>query len=161
MGYADVQISSLLRSETVAVGIPGGNKDTVIDAVVDLLAADDRVQSIDRLREAVHEREEQMSTGVGLGLALPHARTDAVSDTVAAFAVTSEPAEFQAPDGEPVRLVFLLAGPRADVSLHIRVLSRISRLMQRDRLRTRLLATTSAAEVIAAFEEAEMELLAG
>ncbi len=160
MPDTDTNISSLLSLASVAVDSPGGASADVIGRVVDLLRDDPRVTDLERLRKAVQERELQMSTGVGGGFALPHARTDAVTATVAAFAVTKDPARFEAPDDVPVRLVFLLAGPRADMSRHIRILSRVSRLVQRRDLRSRLLAETSAEGVIAAFADAETELLA-
>lgn len=153
-------ISSLLSVATVAVDLPGGSCADVIDQTVDLLREDPRVVDLERLRQAVQERERQMSTGVGGGFALPHARTDAVKATVAAFAVTREPAQFETPDELPVRLIFLLAGPRADMSRHIRILSRVSRLVQRRDLRSRLLAETEREGVIEAFADAETELLA-
>jgi len=153
-------ISSLLTTQTVAVGMPGGDKLQVIDQMAALLRSDARVRDIARLGAAVREREAMMSTGVGTGLAIPHARTDAVLSTVAAFAVTSDPVGFEVPDDVPVRLVFLLAGPRADMSRHIRILSRVSRLMQRADFRDRLLAAGSEQEVLSLFEEAESALLA-
>lgn len=161
MPTADTNISSLLDETSVTVGLSGGDKGDVINRLVDLLHGNGRVDDLAKLRAAVHDRENRMSTGVGFGLALPHARTDAVNDTVAAFAVTREAAEFEAPDDEPVRLVFLLAGPRADMSRHVRILSRISRLMQQERLRSRLYAADTVDEILASFEEAEMALLAG
>jgi mannitol/fructose-specific phosphotransferase system IIA component (Ntr-type) len=153
-------ISSFLSLDSVAVGMPGGEAKAVIDRMVDLLKSDERVRDLERLREAVNARERMMSTGVGTGLAIPHTRTDAVSSTVGAFAVTAEPALFGSPDEVPVRLVFLLAGPASDMSRHIRVLSRISRLMQREEFRLRLLSAATPLEVLEAFEGAESTLLA-
>ena len=161
MPTLESNISSLLTSDTIVVGGRGGDHFAVIDRLVDLLSDDPRVLEIERVRKAVHEREDQMSTAVGVGLALPHARTEAVSGTVASFAVTADAVDFQTPDEVPVRLVFLLVGPRTDVSRHVRILSRLSRLMQREALRSRLLEARSSAEAHAAFEAAEMALLAG
>ncbi len=101
-----------------------------------------------------------MPTAVGVGLALPHARTDAVSDTIAAFATTQEDVLFETPDDVPVRMIFLLAGPRSDTSRHVRILSRISRLMQQPELRSRLIALEDPTAIIPTFEEAELALLA-
>ena len=100
-------------------------------------------------------REALMSTGVGKGLALPHARTAAVRETVAAFAVTAEPVDYHALDGQAVRLVFLLCGPEGERGSHITLLSRVSRLMNDDAFRARLQDAPDAATVLAAFREAE------
>src|SRR5690606_29255972 len=152
-------ISSFLSLDSVSVGMAGGEVKGVINRMVDLLKSDPRVLNHDQLRESVLARERLMSTGVGTGLAIPHARTDAVSDTVAAFAVTDDAVLFRAPDDVPVRLVFLLAGPASDMSRHIRVLSRVSRLMQREEFRLRLLTATTHLGVLEAFEGAEAALL--
>ncbi len=148
-------IAELLRPEAVRVGLPGGPKAEVLDAVLALLAGAPEVADPARVRADVVAREAQMSTGVGQGLALPHARTAAVSGTAAAFAVTDEPVPFDAIDGEPVRLVFLLVGPEGERGRHVRLLGRVSLLMSRAPFRERLLAAASPEEVIAAFREAE------
>lgn len=150
-----LSVTDLLAPERVRVGLPAESKDEVLEAVMDLLRGARGVHDLGRVREAVHARETVMSTGVGKGLALPHARTDAVTDTVAALAVTAGPVDYAALDGQPVRLVFLLVGPEEERSTHVRLLSRISRLMNRDAFRARLLQTHDAAAVLAAVREGE------
>ena len=152
-------IHQLLSPRSIRVGLPGATKRELLDGVVDLLEGRPEVVDLARVREAVHEREERMSTGVGKGLALPHAKTSAVDDTVAAFAVTARPADFAAIDDQPVRLLFLLIGTEGARSQHIKLLSRISRLMNREGLRARLLEAKSAQDVLQAFREAEAQLL--
>ena len=155
-----LSISDLLSPETVRVGMPGTEKDEVINAVVDLLDGHPAVEDLDAVRHDVFEREAQMSTGVGLGLALPHARTTAVTETVAALAITKEPVPFEAHDGEPVRLLFLLVGPEQARGRHIRLLGRVSRLMNHDPFRRQLLAATTTDEALALFRDADAELAA-
>ena len=150
-----LSISDLLTAEVIRVGLPSGEKSAVIDALVDLLDGHPAVLDLDRVRADVHARERQMSTGVGKGLALPHARSAAVSDTVAAFATTAEPVAFDAMDGEKVRLLFLLVGPEGERGRHIRLLSRISRLMNRDAFRAALLEAESPEAVLGFFRHAE------
>jgi PTS system fructose-specific IIA component len=155
-----LSISDLLSPETVRVGMPGTEKDEVINAVVDLLDGHPAVEDLEAVRHDVFEREAQMSTGVGLGLALPHARTTAVTETVAALAITKEPVPFEAHDGEPVRLLFLLVGPEQARGRHIRLLGRVSRLMNHDPFRRQLLAATTTDEALALFRDADAELAA-
>src|SRR6056297_755335 len=155
-----LSISDLLSPETVRVGMPGTEKDEVINAVIDLLDGHPAVEDLDAVRRDVFEREAQMSTGVGLGLALPHARTIAVTETVAALATTKEPVPFEAHDGEPVRLLFLLVGPEQARGRHIRLLGRVSRLMNHDPFRRQLLAATTSDEALALFRDADAELAA-
>lgn len=153
-------IHQLLRPSTVRIGLPGATKEEVINELVDLLEGHDAVSSIETVREAVFEREQVMSTGVGKMLGLPHAKTDAARETVAAFATTAEPIDFGAIDDEPVRLLFLLVGPEADKSRHIKILGRISRLVSRDAVREALLEVESPEEVITILKEGEAKLRA-
>lgn len=153
------EIHQLLTHATIRVGLVGANKAALLDALVDLLEGHPHVLDLEGVRHAVHEREARMSTGVGKGLALPHGKTCAVAETVAAFAVAEEAVAFDAIDNVPVRLLFLLVGPESAKSQHIKLLSRVSRLMNRDPFRTRLLEAQDADDVLRIFEEGEMELI--
>lgn len=153
-------IHQLLRPSTVRIGLAGTTKDEVINELVDLLAGHDAISSIEAVRESVFEREEVMSTGVGKMLGLPHAKTAAARNTVAAFATTAEPIDFGAIDDEPVRLLFLLVGPESDKSRHIKILGRISRLVSRDAIREQLLEVEKSEEVITILKEGEARLRA-
>ena len=155
-----LSISDLLEPATVRVGLPGGDKDAVLDALVDLLDGHPAVDDLEQVRADVHARERQMSTGVGKGLGLPHARSGAVRETVAAFAVMRQGVAFDAIDAQPVRLVFLLVGPEGERSRHIRLLSRISRLMNQDDFRASLLAAETPEAALDLFREAEEALAA-
>ena len=96
-----------------------------------------------------------MSTGVGNGFAIPHGKTDAVADIVASFGITAEPINYQALDDKPVRLVFLLVGKENLVGPHIKLLSRISRLMNKEEFRTKLLGLQTPKEVLDSFKQEE------
>ena len=154
----DMQIHQFLTPETVRVGLEGSTKAEVLDNLVELLRGQPQVKDLEAVRDAVLARERVMSTGVGKRLALPHAKTGAVSDTVAAFAVTKRPIDFGAIDNEPVSLLFLLVGTEEAKSQHIKLLSRVSRLMNRDSFRERLMAAREPADVHRLFEEGETEL---
>lgn len=152
-------VHHLLSPQTICLGLPGLSKEEVLNNLIDVLAGNPAVADLDELRAAVFMREQMMSTGVGKELALPHAKTGAVRETVAAFAVTAEPVAFGAIDNLPVRLVFLLVGTEAARSQHIKILSRISRLMNREAVRQRLLDAPDAQTVLTIFEEAEDAML--
>lgn len=154
-----MKISSILTEDLIQVDVPGSTKEEVINAVIDLAAKSQKVKDVEKVRHAIFEREKIMSTGVGKGFAIPHGKTDAVSDIVAAFAVTREPIDYQSLDHEPVRLLFLLIGKDSLVGAHIKLLSRISRLMNKEELRTRLLHATSATEILDVLKSEEMNYL--
>ncbi len=156
-----LEIHDLLSPQTVRVGLSGSTKAEVLNNVIDLLDGHPAVRDPDAVRNAIMSRENIMSTGVGKGLALPHAKTPAVTESVAAFAVTSEPVDFGSIDNAPVRLIFLLVGTEAAKSEHIKILSRVSRLMNRERFRERLLNVKEGDEVLEIFERGETDLLEG
>jgi fructose-specific phosphotransferase system IIA component len=150
-----MKISDILTENLVATGLPGNTKNEVIDAMIELVASSPKVMDKEKVRKAIFEREEIMSTGVGNGFAIPHGKTEAVSDIVAAFAVTAQPIDYQSLDEKPVRLVFLLVGKDNLVGPHIKLLSRISRLMNKEEFRRRLLDMKSPREILDAFRQEE------
>lgn len=154
-----MKITSILTEDLIKVKIPGESKDDVINAIIDLAEKSQKIKDIDKVRQAIFEREKIMSTGVGKGFAIPHGKTDAVSDIVAAFGVTENPIDYQSLDHEPVRLLFLLIGKDSLVGAHIKLLSRISRLMNKEELRTRLLNAETSAEILSILQEEEMNYL--
>ena len=152
-------LASLLAPERVRVGLVADSKVAVLDALAALAATSPAVHDGEALREAVWDRERRMSTGVGQGLAFPHARTSAATGTVAAFAALADPIDYGALDGAPVRLVLLLAGPEAERGRHVRILSRVSLVMSDEGVRQRLAAARTSDEVLREIREAEDRLL--
>lgn len=154
-------LHQLLTHDTIRVGLPGSTKAEVIDEMLDLVHDHPAMLDFEQARQAVLERESSISTGVGKGLGLPHGKTSALTETIAALAVTANPIDFDAIDGNPVRILFLMVGPETAKSQHIRILSRISRLINRDAFRERLLQATTPQAVMDLLEEGEMSLAAG
>ena len=150
-----MKISDILTENLVATGLAGTTKNDIIDAMIDLVANSPKVMDKEKVRKAIFEREEIMSTGVGNGFAIPHGKTEAVADIVAAFAVTAQPIDYQSLDEKPVRLVFLLVGKDNLVGPHIKLLSRISRLMNKEEFRRRLLDLKTPKEILEAFRQEE------
>ncbi len=150
-----MKISDILTEDLVVSRLKGSSKQEIIDAMVDLVGASPKVLDKAKVRTAIFEREKIMSTGVGNGFAIPHGKTDAVSDIVAAFAVTEREIDYDSLDEKPVRLVFLLVGKDNLVGPHIKLLSRISRLMNKEEFRSQLLATNSAKEILDLFQREE------
>lgn len=150
-----MKITDILTENVVRTQFPGTTKNEIIDAMIELVGSLPSVTDKEKVREAIFERERIMSTGVGKGFAVPHGKTDAVTDIIGAFAVTAQPIDYQSLDEQPVRLVFLLVGRDNMVGPHIKLLSRISRLMNKDEFRKRLLEAETPARVIEAFRQEE------
>ncbi len=155
----ETEITRLLSPDSIRVGLEGSTKTEILESLILTLEDNPAVLDLDRVREDVLAREGIMSTGVGQGLGLPHAKTSGVSETTAAFAVTAESIDYRAIDQQPVRLIFLLLGPETSRSQHIKILSRISRLMNREQIRESLLEAATPEEVLEIFSEGELELL--
>jgi len=109
------------------------------------------------MRSAVIEREKIMSTGVGKGFAIPHAKTNGVNEIVAAFGKLDKPIDFEALDSNPVNLIFLLIGKENLVGPHIKLLSRISRMMNKDEFRENLSKAKTAEEIYKIFDDEEKQ----
>lgn len=150
-----MKITDILTEQVVRTQLEGSTKEEILNAVIDLAAASEKVLDKDKVRTAIFEREKIMSTGVGSGFAIPHGKTEAVADIVGAFAVTAKPIDYQSLDEQPVRIVFLLVGRDNMVGPHIKLLSRISRLMNKEEFRNKLLEAPSPAAVMEIFKEEE------
>lgn len=154
-----MRITDVLTTASIAVQVQMHSKDEVLDSLISLLDKTGMVRDRDRVRSVIYEREKIMSTGIGKGFAFPHAKTDAVNDTVAALITLSEPIEYESLDNQPVSIVFMLVGKENSVGTHLRLLSRVSRLMNSDTFRHRLLLATKPAEVLDLIADEEEQRL--
>jgi len=150
-----MKITDILTEQFVRTNLAGTTKDEVLNAMIEIASASDRVTDKEKVRNAILEREKIMSTGVGSGFAIPHGKTDAISDIVGAFAVTAQPIDYKSLDEQPVRIIFLLVGRDNMVGPHIKLLSRISRLMNKEDFRKKLLEAPSPHEVLELFKQEE------
>jgi len=150
-----MKVFELLDEKFILTDFKSDDKEYVINELIDLYKEDDKVNDIEKVRTAILDREKIMSTGVGKGFAIPHGKTNAVNDVIAAFGKTTRDIDYDALDGNPVHLVFLLVGRDDMVSKHIKLLSRISRLMNKDEFRERLVNSNSKEEIINIFKEEE------
>jgi len=151
-----MNIVSLLNTDNVLPNLEANDKDEALNKLIDLLKPKvDDEEELEQMRRAVLERESIMSTGVGKGLAIPHGKAPGIGKNYAAFAILKQPIDYDAVDDQPVNLIFLLVGPQSSNSFHIKMLSRISRLMNNNEFRERLSDCETAAEILEAFEQEE------
>ncbi len=153
-----MKLIQYLRPEYIAIGLEVESKDELLDAMVELASKNPFVKDKEKVRQAIHERERIMSTGVGKGFAIPHGKTDAVSDIVLAFAVTKEPVDYASMDNEPVRLALLLVSRDSDVGNRLKLLSRASKVMNSDAVRSALLNAKSPQEAMDIFTAEEEKI---
>jgi mannitol/fructose-specific phosphotransferase system IIA component (Ntr-type) len=150
-----MKLINYLKPEYIAVGIIADSKEELLTKMVDLAAKNPNVLDKGKVKAAIIERERIMSTGVGKGFAIPHGKTDAVSDIVLAFATTAEPIDYAAMDNEPVRLVLLLVSRDSDVGSRLKLLSRASKVMNSDSARKSLINAKTADEIFSIFNAEE------
>jgi fructose PTS system EIIBC or EIIC component len=150
-----MKVYELLEVKNVLTEFKSENKNDVINELVDLLKGDERIIDLEEVRKCVFDREEKMSTGVGKGFAIPHGKTNSVTDILAAFGKSETPIEYNSLDGEPVHLVFLLIGKETLLAKHIKLLSRISRLMNNEEFRRKLIKAGNREEILKIFQEEE------
>lgn len=150
-----MKITDILTEQFVRTNLEGTTKDEVLNSMIEIAAASQRVLDKEKVREAIFEREKIMSTGVGSGFAIPHGKTDAVSDIVGAFAITARPIDYKSLDEQPVRILFLLVGRDNMVGPHIKLLSRISRMMNKEEFRNKLLEAQKPADILELFKQEE------
>jgi mannitol/fructose-specific phosphotransferase system IIA component (Ntr-type) len=132
-------LTELLTPDRIRVPIAAVDKPGVLRELTQVLA-ERAGTAVEPLLTAVTERERVLSTGIGHGIAIPHAKSPLVADLALVGGSAPAGIPFEALDGEPVRLFFLLIGPDSAAGLHVKALSRIARLVRRESVRDALLA---------------------
>jgi fructose-specific phosphotransferase system IIA component len=125
-----MRITDFLTKENVVVPLAGSGKEAVIRELCARLAATGAIDAVEPLFEAAMSRERLGSTGIGDGVAIPHAKTRGVKKLTAAVGVAHGGVDFDAVDDQPVRLVFLLLAGEEATAAHLKALARISRLLK-------------------------------
>jgi mannitol/fructose-specific phosphotransferase system IIA component (Ntr-type) len=144
-----MRLADILKPAAIRVGLKAADKHSVIRDMVALAAGggDGAVLNADQVCAAVLERESVKTTGIGQGLATPHAKTAAVKRVVMALATAQPAIDFSSLDGRPVSIVVLLLAPPDQTGPYIQALARISKLMSMDSLRTRVAAAATGDEI--------------
>jgi fructose PTS system EIIBC or EIIC component len=150
-----MKISEILDNNSININLSAESKKELLEQMIFLADMSGKIIDIEDVKYEVFEREKIMSTGVGKGIALPHAKTNAIRDSIGALALLNIAVDYDALDNEPVNIVFLLLGKENNVGNHLRILSKISRLMNNDAFRNQLLESTTPAGVIELFEKFE------
>jgi fructose-specific phosphotransferase system IIA component len=153
----DLKITDILDRNAVVLDLDASDKDEALGRLIDVLASTGKVRDIAQLRRVIFDREKLMSTGIGHGVALPHGKTNVVDASLAALATLRTPIDFDSLDDKPVTIIIMLVGTEGNVGLHLRLLSRISRMVGNDTFRLSLQAAKSADDVLALLASYEEE----
>ena len=144
-----MKLSKFCDESLVIFNLKAGGKNEVIEELVSLVSSSNMVKDAEQLLKDVIDRENLVTTGVGYGVAFPHAKTRAVKGIVIAFGRSSEGVDFDAMDHKPVNLFFLIAAPEDAIGAHLNVMARLSYLMKSENNRQKLMSASSPGDVLA------------
>ena len=142
-----MRLTEILKPQNIKIPLEAKVKTEAIGELVDLLAANGDLTDPKKVLDAVLDREATRTTGIGNGLAIPHGKCTGTDHLVMAIGRPATPIDFQAIDGRPVTLIWLLSSPPDKTGPHIHALARISRLMTIDRFRQALTTAKTPQEI--------------
>ncbi len=153
-----MRITELLKKDTIILDLKSSTKETVIDELVSKLDHANKLVNRSDFREAILKRESQSTTGIGEGIAIPHAKTSAVKTPAIAFGRSKQGIDYEALDGQPSFLFFMIAASEGANNAHLETLSRLSTLLMDEAFRQKLLTASSVDEIINLIDEKENEV---
>ncbi|MEF7656173.1 fructose-specific PTS transporter subunit EIIC [Bacillus thuringiensis] len=152
-----MKITELLKRDTVIMNLTASNKEAVIDELVEKLNGANRLNSKVEFKEAILKRESQSTTGIGEGIAIPHAKTKAVQQPAICFGRSVSGINYESLDGQPAHLFFMIAASEGANNTHLETLSRLSTLLMDEGFRKQLLEAKDESELLRLFDEKENE----
>ena len=152
-----MRITDLLDKRSISLNETPKTKSEALDRIIDLMVASGKINDREAYREQVYAREEESTTGIGEGIAIPHGKCDAVTKPGLAAMVVKDGVEFDALDGQPVTLMFLIAAPNTKDNVHLDVLSKLSVLMMDEVFADALRNAKSADEFLDIIDKADAE----
>ncbi|MBF0499381.1 MAG: PTS sugar transporter subunit IIA [Candidatus Riflebacteria bacterium] len=148
-----MQLTEYFKENMIHLDFQAGDKDEALNKMVKILESAGNVDDVVGMRTALIDREKLGTTGVGGGIAIPHARCAAAKELSVGFFRSKEGVNFQAIDNQPVHLVFLLLAPVASGGAYLKLLAKISRLLRSDEFRNSLLEAKTPGEVMEIIRE--------
>ncbi len=150
-----MQLSDLLNEENILIPLKCKTRDECIRVLIDTLDKKELLGDAEKAFTAILEREKLMTTGVGNGIAIPHCKHSSCPNFAVALGIHPTGIDFEAIDKKKVKIIFLLVGPENNPSMHIKLLSRISRLMSNEDLREQLKEVKTPQDILEAIKEEE------
>jgi fructose PTS system EIIBC or EIIC component len=154
-----MRITDLLTKDTMILELKAKTKETVIEELVNKLDAAGKLHDKEAFKDAIFAREAQSTTGVGEGIAIPHAKTTAVKTPAVAFGRSKVGVDYESLDGKPSHLFFMIAAPEGANNTHLEVLSRLSTLLMNAAFRSKIESASTEEEILDVIREKEAELL--
>ena len=148
-------IRDLLAAESINLnGTPAG-KTEALNQCIDLMAKSGKISDVEKYRKGVFAREEEGTTGIGMGIAIPHCKSDAVTKAGLAAMVVKDGVDFESLDGTPAKIIFLIAAPNTEDNVHLQVLSKLSVMLMDEQFTNSLINAGSVDEFLNIIDNAE------
>jgi fructose-specific phosphotransferase system IIA component len=143
-----MKLTDYITPEHIKIGLEAENKEEVIEELVELLVESCNLRDADTIYEAVMSRERDGSTGLEKGIAIPHAKCDAVEGLSVVVGISKDGIDFEAQDGKPSHLFFLMVAPKSESGPHVQAIAKIVKMIKVERFRETLLKAESPEKVI-------------
>lgn len=150
-------LTQILQPTCIKAPLDSTDKESAIEALVQLLAHSGQLTNSQDAFQAIMDREQQRSTGIGSGIAIPHGKCASAKELVMAMGIMKDPIDFESIDGKPVKIIVLLVSPLDCTGPHIQALARISRLMLDETFKAKLEKAASPEEVYDLISNKEAE----
>lgn len=152
-----MRITDLLSEKAIELNVKAKDKNDIINKMAELMLKTGRITDVNKYKELVFKREEEGTTGVGEGIAIPHGKGNCVTEPGLVAMVVPEGVEYNALDGKPVNLLFMIAAPDTNSNLHLDVLSRLSTMLMDADFKNKLISAKSKKEFLEIINETEKE----
>ncbi len=147
-----MEIKDILKPSLMILDLKANNKASVVEELIKPLVVEGIVKEEKVFLKVVMDREEQSTTGIGMGIAIPHGKSSMVTTPSIVFGKSKTGIEYEALDGKPSHIFFLIAVPEDSKEEHLKVLSQLSRKLMNSEIRAKLLNATTAEDVINSFD---------
>ena len=150
-----MKIRDLLAVESIDLNGKATGKTDVLNQCVDLMAKSGKISDVEKYRKGVFAREDEGTTGIGMGIAIPHCKSDAVKKAGLAAMVVKNGVDFESLDGTPAKIIFLIAAPNTEDNVHLQVLSKLSVMLMDEHFTNSLINANSVDEFLSIIDDAE------
>ena len=150
-----MKIRDLLAVESIDLNGKATGKTDVLNQCVDLMAKSGKIADVEKYRKGVFAREDEGTTGIGMGIAIPHCKSDAVKKAGLAAMVVKNGVDFESLDGTPAKIIFLIAAPNTEDNVHLQVLSKLSVMLMDEHFTDSLINANSVDEFLSIIDDAE------
>ncbi|MGL4392416.1 MAG: PTS sugar transporter subunit IIA [Fusobacteriaceae bacterium] len=150
-----MNVIDYISEELINLDLKAKNKEEVLDELAQLISSSENISNAEDVRRALAEREKIGSTGIGRGVAIPHAKTEGAEKLTIAYGYSKEKIDYNSLDGEKVNMFFTFASPMKDSQIYLKILARISRFLREENFREKISKCQTPKEVMDCIREIE------